>query len=144
MLHPAFRKPAGLVYHCFDGVVIHGYLSGLNVIATTRNQAGFEKLLGLGAQRVALEGPGLSKRLPEIKKVDVLLDLVGNRTLLDSIAIPHRRGRICLAGWLGGLEPIPDFNPLLQMASGVSFSLFGSFVLVHPNSRYRRFPCRRL
>jgi NADPH:quinone reductase len=27
-------------------------------------------------------------------------------------------GRSCLAGWLGGLEPIPDFNPLLQMASG--------------------------
>jgi hypothetical protein len=22
-------------------------------------------------------------------------------------------GRSCLAGWLGGLEPIPDFNPLL-------------------------------
>jgi len=21
--------------------------------------------------------------------------------------------------WLGGLDPIPDFNPLLQMASGV-------------------------
>lgn len=101
--------------------------AGLNVIATTRNQARFEKLLGLGAQRVELEGPGLSKRLPE-KKVDVVLDLVGNRTLLDSIAIPHRRGRICLAGWLGGLEPIPDFNPLLQMASGVHFSLFGSFV----------------
>jgi NADPH:quinone reductase-like Zn-dependent oxidoreductase len=101
--------------------------AGLNVIATTRNQARFEKLLGLGAQRVELEGPGLSKRLPEAKKVDVVLDLVGNRTLLDSIAIPHRHGRVCLAGWLGGLEPIPEFNPLLQMTSGVHFSLFGSF-----------------
>jgi NADPH:quinone reductase-like Zn-dependent oxidoreductase len=102
--------------------------AGLNVIATTRNQARFEKLLGLGAKRVELEGPGLSQRLPEAKKVDAVLDLVGNRTLLDSIAIPHRHGRVCLAGWLGGLEPIPDFNPLLQMASGVHFSLFGSFV----------------
>jgi len=104
----------------------------LNVIATTRNMAHFEKLLGLGAQRVVMEGPELSKRLPETKKVDVVLDLVGNRTLLDSISIPHRHGRICLAGWLGGLEPVQDFNPLLQMASGVHFSLFGSFVFGTP------------
>jgi NADPH:quinone reductase len=105
--------------------------AGLNVIATTRNQARFAKLLGLGAQRVELEGSGLAKCLPEAKKVDVVLDLVGNRTLLDSIAIPHRRGRICLAGWLGGLEPIPDFNPLLQMASGVHFGLLAALYLVH-------------
>jgi NADPH2:quinone reductase len=106
--------------------------AGLNVIATTRNQARFEKLLGLGAKRVELEVPELSKRLPEAKKVDVVLDLVGNRTLLDSIAIPHRHGRVCLGGWLGGLAPIPDFNPLLQMASDVHFSLFGSFVFGTP------------
>ena len=106
--------------------------AGLNVIATTRNEARFEKLLGLGAQRAEIEGPELSKRLPETKKVDVVLDLVGNSTLLDSIAIPHRHGRICLAGWLGGLEPVKDFNPLLQMASGIHLSLFGSFVFGTP------------
>ena len=118
--------------------------AGLNVIATTRNQARFEKLLGLGAQRVELEGPGLSKRLPEVKKVDLVLDLVGNRTLLDSIAIPHRRGRVCLAGWLGGLEPIPDFNPLLQMASGVHFSLFGSFVFGTPEFPVSEVPLQEI
>src|SRR6516165_2501363 len=106
--------------------------AGLHVIATTRNKARFEKILGLGAQRVEIEGPGLSTRLSETKKVDVVLDLVGNSTLLDSIAIPHRHGRICLAGWLGGLEPLKDFNPLLQMASGIHFSLFGSFVFGTP------------
>jgi hypothetical protein len=26
----------------------------------------------------------------------------------------RRGGRACLAGWLGGLAPIADFNPLLQ------------------------------
>jgi len=118
--------------------------AALNVIATTRNQARFQKLLELGAQRVELEGPGLSKRLPEVKKVDVVLDLVGNRTLLDSIAIPHRRGRICLAGWLGGLEPIPDFNPLLQMASGVHFSLFGSFVFGTPEFPVSEVPLQEI
>jgi NADPH:quinone reductase len=118
--------------------------AGLNVIATTRNQARFEKLLGLGAQRVELEGPGLSKRLTGGKKVDVVLDLVGNRTLLDSIAIPHRHGRVCLGGWLDGLEPIPDFNPLLQMASGVHFSLFGSFVFGTPEFPVSEVPLQEI
>jgi NADPH2:quinone reductase len=118
--------------------------AGLNVIATTRNLARSEKLLGLGALRVETEGPGLSKRLPEAKQVDVVLDLVGNSTLLDSVAIPHRHGRICSAGWLGGLEPVRDFNPLLQMASGIHFSLFGSFVFGTPEFPVPKFPSRRL
>ena len=118
--------------------------AGLNVIATTRNKARFENLLGLGAQRVEIEGPELSKRLPEAKRVDVVLDLVGNSTLLDSIAIPHRHGRVCMAGWLGGLEPVKDFNPLLQMASGIHFSLFGSFVFGTPEFPISEVPLQQI
>jgi NADPH:quinone reductase-like Zn-dependent oxidoreductase len=44
----------------------------------------------------------------------------------------RRGGRACLAGWLGGLDPIKDFNPLLQMASGVYLTFFGSFVFGTP------------
>jgi NADPH:quinone reductase-like Zn-dependent oxidoreductase len=32
----------------------------------------------------------------------------------------------------GGLAPIADFNPLLQMASGVYLTFFGSFVFGKP------------
>ena len=52
--------------------------------------------------------------------------------MLDSLAIVRRGGRVCLAGFLGGLEPMVDFNPLLQMPSGVHFSFFGSFVYGTP------------
>ena len=31
-----------------------------------------------------------------------------------------------MAGWLGGLAPVPDFDPLLQMTSGIHFSLFAT------------------
>jgi hypothetical protein len=58
--------------------------------------------------------------------------LVGNSVLLDSLAMLRRGGRSRLAGWLGGLDPIPDFNPLLQMASGVYLTFFGSFVFGTP------------
>lgn len=52
--------------------------------------------------------------------------------MLDSLAMLRRGGRSCLAGWLGGLDPIKDFNPLLQMASGVYLTFFGSFVFGTP------------
>jgi NADPH:quinone reductase len=44
----------------------------------------------------------------------------------------RRDGTACLAGWLGGLDPIGDFNPLLRMASGVNWNFFGSFVFGEP------------
>jgi NADPH:quinone reductase-like Zn-dependent oxidoreductase len=106
--------------------------AGVKVIATTRNQDRFPKLEALGASRVEVEGPDLSKRIAEAKKLDAVLDLVGNSTILDSLNMLRRGGRACLAGWLGGLEPIHDFNPLLRMASGVHLTFFGSFVFGTP------------
>ncbi len=72
------------------------------------------------------------KRLPETKQLDAVLDLVGNSTIMSSLDMLKRGGKACLAGWLGGLAPIPDFNPLLQMASGVYLTFFGSFVFGTP------------
>jgi NADPH:quinone reductase-like Zn-dependent oxidoreductase len=117
--------------------------AGARVIATTRSRGRFRKLEDLGAHRVELEGPELSTRIAESKQIDAVLDLVGNSTILDSLRILRRGGRACLAGWLGGLAPIADFNPLLQMASGVYLTFFGSFVFgtpgfLFPMSRFRR------
>src|SRR4029077_16179413 len=97
-----------------------------------RSRDRFPSLEELGASRVELEGPDLSKRFDEAKRVDALLHLVGNSTVLASLALLRRGGRMCLAGFLGGLAPVPDFNPLLQMPSGVHFSFFGSFVFGPP------------
>lgn len=91
-----------------------------------------------------LEGPELSKRLPETKSIDAVLELVGNSVLLDSLATLKRGGRLCLAGFLGGLAPIPDFNPLLQMPSGVHFSFFGSFVFGEPGFPLSDVPLQKI
>jgi NADPH:quinone reductase len=106
--------------------------AGVRVIATGRSSNNFAALKELGAERMEMEGPDLSKRLPEAKHLDAVLDLVGNSTILDSLAMLRRGGRACLAGWLGGLAPIANFNPLLQMASGVYLTFFGSFVFGTP------------
>jgi NADPH:quinone reductase-like Zn-dependent oxidoreductase len=106
--------------------------AGARVIATTRKQDRFAMLQKLGAERCEIERPDLSKHIRDAKKIDAVLDLVGNTVVLDSLAMLRRGGRSCLAGWLGGLDPIPNFNPLLQMASGVYLTFFGSFVFGTP------------
>ena len=56
----------------------------------------------------------------------------------------RRGGRACLAGWLGGLEPIHDFNPLVQMASGVYLTFFASFVFGTPGFPLSDVPLRQI
>jgi NADPH:quinone reductase len=102
------------------------------VIATTRSGKRFSLLEELGAARVELERPDLAAHITEAKRVDAVLDLVGNSTILDSLDMLRRGGTACLAGWLGGLDPIGDFNPLLRMPSGVNLNFFGSFVFGTP------------
>ncbi|WP_205874870.1 zinc-binding alcohol dehydrogenase family protein [Mycobacterium camsae] len=106
--------------------------AGALVIATTRSPNRFRMLEALGAARVELERTDLAAHLPESKRLDAVLDLVGNSTILDSLDMLRRGGTACLAGWLGGLEPTGDFNPLLRMASGVNLNFFGSFVFGTP------------
>jgi len=102
--------------------------AGARVIATTRKPERVRTLASLGASRVELEVPELSRRIRELhpEGIDAVLELVGNSTLLDSLAMVRPRGRVCLAGFLGGGEPIAGFNPLVHMPSGVHLSFFGS------------------
>jgi NADPH:quinone reductase-like Zn-dependent oxidoreductase len=107
--------------------------AGARVIATTRKRERFGMLQEMGAELVELEAPDLSKRIADAKKIDAVLDLVGNSTIIDSLEMLRRGGRACLAGWLGGLAPIADFNPLLQkIASGVYLTFFASFAFGTP------------
>jgi NADPH:quinone reductase len=118
--------------------------AGVRVIATTRGRERVPLLKELGAERVETDRPELSKRIAEAKKLDAVLDLVGNSTILDSLAMLRRGGRACLAGWLGGLAPIADFNPLLQMASGVYLTFFGSFVFGEPQFPLSDVPLQKI
>ncbi|QNI15078.1 SDR family NAD(P)-dependent oxidoreductase [Mycobacterium kubicae] len=106
--------------------------AGARVIATSRSQERFGLLERLGAVRAEVERRDMAATIAEAKHIDAVLDLVGNSTILDSLDMLRRGGAACLAGWLGGLAPIADFNPLLRMASGVNLNFFGSFVFGTP------------
>jgi NADPH2:quinone reductase len=118
--------------------------AGVRVIATTRNRERFSMLEKLGAERCEIERRDLSKHIADAKKIAAILDLVGNSVVLDSLAVLRRGGRSCLAGWLGGLDPIPDFNPLLQMASGVYLTFFASFAFGTPGFPLSDVPLQKI
>jgi NADPH:quinone reductase-like Zn-dependent oxidoreductase len=101
---------------------------GAQVIATTRNPARFDTLTAIGAAKVLQEGPDLARRIREehARGIDAVLELLGTTTLLDSMTAVKPDGRVCMAGFLGGGDPIPSFNPLMHMPSGVHLSFFAS------------------
>lgn len=108
--------------------------AGAHVLATTRNPERLSSLKKLGVEHALLHTAELSRKVREIHPhgIDAVLELVGNTTVLDSMAMVRRGGRVCEAGFLGGLGPMEGFNPLLQMPSGVHFSFFGSFAFGSP------------
>ena len=104
---------------------------GMTVLATTRNPGRACLLRGIGAAQVLIDDGQLAAQVQELgADVDGVFDLVGNSVLRDSLRIVKTRGRVCQLGFLGGLEPVKDFNPITDLPTGVQFSFYGSaFVL---------------
>jgi NADPH:quinone reductase-like Zn-dependent oxidoreductase len=107
--------------------------AGAVATATTRQERRFDMLRKMGAADVKREQPGLSEQFDKPPRFDKVLNLIGNRVLLESISLTRPGGRVLQAGWLGGLDPVADFNPMIQMETGVHFSLFHSKVLGQPD-----------
>jgi NADPH2:quinone reductase len=107
---------------------------GAVVTATTRRPSAFSQLMAMGVHAVEEEGPKVvanhtSQGPAGELRFDAVLNLVGNSVLVETLGIVRPGGHMCQAGWLGGLAPVVDFNPMVEMASGVHFSLFHSKVL---------------
>ena len=105
---------------------------GATVLATTRDPDRASLLRARGAHEVLIDDGDLAPKVRSTHPagVDAVLDLVGNRVLRDSLLTVRAKGRVCQIGFLGGLEPVVDFNPLADLPSGVQLSTFASaFVL---------------
>ena len=75
----------------------------------------------------SLEAPDLSQQVRAHHQggIDAVLDIVGNTTVIDSLAMLRRGGRACLVGFLGGGGPL-SLEPVFQIPSGVYLSVFAS------------------
>ena len=104
---------------------------GMTVIATTRNPGRADLLRGIGAAQVLIDDGQLADQVHRLgTAVDGVFDLVGNSVLRDSLRTVRTRGRVCQLGFLGGLDPVADFNPIADLPISVQLSFYGSaFVL---------------
>lgn len=119
---------------------------GATVIATTRNPARADLLRGIGAAEVLIDDGQLAGQVQELgMQADCVFDLVGNSVLRDSLRIVRTRGRVCQLGFLGGLEPVTDFNPIADLPTGVQLSFYGSaFVLGTPDFPLASIPLQQM
>lgn len=105
--------------------------AGATVAATTRTTEKAAGLRALGAADVIVEGPDFGDRVLAANpgKFDHVLELLGNRVVRESLQLVKPGGALCLAGFLAGMDPVEEFNPIVDLPSDVKFSFFGSFVL---------------
>jgi len=120
--------------------------AGATVIATTRKPARAGLLHGIGATEVLIDDGQLAGQVQRLgTDVDCVFDLVGNSVLRDSLQIVRTRGRVCQLGFLGGLEPVTDFNPIADLPTGVQLSFYGSaFVLGTPDFPLTDIPLQQM
>ena len=112
-------------------------LAGAQVIASVRNPQRAALAEELGARWVVREGPELAPVVQGLAPsgVDAVLDLVGTSTVRESLRLARRGARVCIAGFLGGGEPLTAFNPMTDLPSGRHLSFFGS-AFVYGTSEY--------
>jgi NADPH:quinone reductase len=104
---------------------------GAKVLATTRQPGRAALLREIGAADVLIDDGHLAGQVhARGSVVDCVFDLVGNSVLRDSLRIVRPHGRVCQLGFLGGLEPVADFDPIADLPTGVQFSFYGSALVL--------------
>lgn len=87
---------------------------GATVIATSRDEARFNKLKMNGATYTILDDGEIEGKVKKIfpNGVNKVLELIGPKTLNDSMKCLSEGGICCNTGILGGVEYIPEFDPI--------------------------------
>ena len=87
---------------------------GLTVLATTRSQHKVAKLRDSGADQVLID---TGKIADEVRRVlpggaNAVLELIGVKTLPDSLQATAPKGMVCLIGGLGNVWEFEHFSPM--------------------------------
>jgi NADPH:quinone reductase len=101
---------------------------GAVVIATTRNQAKVKALQENGADHVVIDNGEIAPAVRELfpNGVDRILELVGTKTLLDSLQTAAPKGIVCMTGILGNEWTLEKFEPMVAIPSSVKLTQYSS------------------
>ncbi len=92
---------------------------GLTVIATTRNATKKQALIDNGADHVVIDNGSIQEQVKEIYPhgVHKVLELIGTRTLKDSLQCIALKGMVCMTGILGDEWTMNNFTPMGDIPS---------------------------
>ena len=100
---------------------------GATVYTTTRNPERVAFLRDLGASEVLVDNGTIHDQVKRFVSdgVDKLLELVGTKTLLDSLRCVRKKGILCVTGIVGNEWSLHDFNPSAAIPPGVRLTTYG-------------------
>lgn len=101
---------------------------GLVVAGTTRHEKKRDTLTSVGVDHVIIDdGRSLKAKVASAfgHGADCVLDLIGTKTLQDSLLCCRDGGRVCMTGILGGEWIWKDFEPLVDIPNGVCLTSYG-------------------
>lgn len=125
-LHQALEIQEGETLLIRGGTSSIGMLScqlakshGLIVISTTRNPNKKQALLDNGADRVVIDDGSVKDQVRGIYPdgVNKVLELIGTRTLKDSLKCIAPKGMVCMTGILGNEWTMKEFTPMGDIPS---------------------------
>jgi len=121
--------------------------AGLTVIATTRSKHKQDLPAALGADKVVIDQGQISSAVKELYHdgVDKVLDLIGTSSLPDSLACIRPMGSLALAGFLGGMAPIENFQPIFQIPNGIRLTALASaFAFGQKGFEFSKLPLQQI
>ncbi len=92
---------------------------GLTVVSSTRNPDKKQALMDNGVDHVVVDEGNVTDQVREIFPggVDKVLELIGTRTLKDSLKCIATKGMVCMTGILGNEWTMKDFTPMGDIPS---------------------------
>ena len=97
---------------------------GCRVIATTTDESKLELMEYLGVDKVIVDKNNFAEQMDET--VDKILELVGPRTVEESMRFLNYYGICCSTGVLGGVFSFENFDPIKQIPNGTYLTGFYS------------------
>lgn len=103
-----------------------GKFLGASRIGATSRSAGREELLrNGGADEVYIDDGDVAKLIPREKQFDKVLELIGTKTLKDSILCLKPKGTVCMTGIQGGEWTFNDFSPITDLPGRRRLTSYG-------------------
>lgn len=99
---------------------------GVKVVSTTRNPDKIGALIEQGADEVIIDDGSIAKKFREIYPdgVEKVLELVGARTLIDSLRCASPGGIVCMTGILGNSWTLNEFTPMGDIPHTVRLTVY--------------------